>query len=94
MAIDLGNEIERWLVSDKARELLVNIFRVAIRTELQELLDGELIDVRQAAELLSMSEGAVRKAAERGRLPRVKIGKRLRFRRAELLTVISDDNKR
>jgi excisionase family DNA binding protein len=44
----------------------------------------ELVDVEEAADLLSMTPGAVRAAARRGTLPAVHVGRRVRFRRSEL----------
>jgi len=47
--------------------------------------DDELLDVEGAAELLDMTEGALRKAVERGQVPCQRVGSRLRFRRMDLL---------
>jgi excisionase family DNA binding protein len=47
--------------------------------------DGQLLDVGAAAALLQMTSTAVRQAAYRGSIPSVRIGRRLRFRRSELL---------
>ena len=57
----------------------------AVRAEIRTVLDEELIDTRQAAELLNMSEAALRKAVERGQIPCTRMGRRLRFRRSELI---------
>lgn len=46
----------------------------------------QLLDTEQAAELLGMSEAAVRQAARRGTLPAEYRGRRLRFRRGALLS--------
>jgi excisionase family DNA binding protein len=46
----------------------------------------QLLTAEQAAELLRMSVAAVRQAARRGTLPVVRLGRRLRFRRADLLS--------
>jgi excisionase family DNA binding protein len=66
--------------SDEMRQLL--------REELQTspMLD-ELLDAEQAAELLKMTKAAVLKAAQRGGLPAVRHGRRVRFRRRDLLDV-------
>jgi excisionase family DNA binding protein len=45
----------------------------------------QLLDTEQAAQLLGMSEAAVRQAARRGRLPAEYRGRSLRFRRGALL---------
>lgn len=44
-----------------------------------------LIDSTEAAALLGMTSSAVRKAAQRGSLPALRIGRRLRFRVGDLL---------
>jgi excisionase family DNA binding protein len=49
--------------------------------------DGQLLDTDQAADLLQMKPQAVRQAAWRGSIPSVRIGRRLRFRRSQLLTL-------
>jgi excisionase family DNA binding protein len=62
--------------------------------EIQILQQGdpeELLVADQAAKLLGMSEGAVRQAAWRGRLPSVRHGGRLRFRRGDLLALRKTD---
>lgn len=85
MALDLVAELDDWLASGKTREKLQGLVREAIRDELRSVLDGELLDVRQAAELLRMTPQAVYKAASRGTIPSTRLGGRLRFRRSELL---------
>jgi excisionase family DNA binding protein len=47
--------------------------------------DGQLLDVQGAADLLQLSRSALRQAAYRGTIPSVRIGRRLRFRRSELM---------
>jgi excisionase family DNA binding protein len=44
-----------------------------------------LLDTAGAAKLLAMTPEAVRQAAYRGTIPCVRVGRRLRFRRSELL---------
>lgn len=44
----------------------------------------DLLDVRTAAAFLSMTPAALRMAVFRGSVPCVRIGRRLRFRRADL----------
>ena len=44
-----------------------------------------LLDTVAAAKLLAMTPAAVRQAAYRGTIPCVRVGRRLRFRPAELL---------
>lgn len=50
-----------------------------------------LLDAEDAARLLGMSPAALRRAAERGRFPvaTVRIGRRLRWRRGDLLMLLS-----
>ena len=45
------------------------------------------VAAEQAAALLKMTKSAVLKAAQRGRLPAVRHGRRVRFRRRDLLQV-------
>ncbi|WP_428269481.1 helix-turn-helix domain-containing protein [Haliangium sp.] len=67
--------------------MLADIVRGAVRAEVRAILDEELVDVHEAAQLLQMTEGAVRKAVERGQVPCTRVGRRLRFRRSELLRI-------
>jgi predicted DNA-binding transcriptional regulator AlpA len=66
------------------------LIRQCVRSELSDFHahgDPEaLLDASQAAALLGMSPAALRRAAERGRfpVPPVRIGRRLRWRRADL----------
>ena len=83
--IDIAGEFSAWLVTDGAKQAVADIFREVVREELQTLLRDDLVDTSEAAELLGMTVAAVRKAVERGQLPCIRIGRRLRFRRAELL---------
>jgi len=65
---------------------------VALRAEVGQLTAAQdrLIGVDEAAEILGMTVGALRKAAERGTLPSARIGRRLRFRRSELLALADE----
>lgn len=83
--IDFAAELTAWLRSPDARGLMTEIIAEAIQTEIRGALEDELIDVARAAEMLDMSEGALRKAVERGQVPCQRVGKRLRFRRTDLL---------
>ena len=67
--IDLTSELTAWLRSTDARNLMREIVAEAIQTEIRNALDDELLDVESAAELLDMTEGALRKAVERGQVP-------------------------
>ena len=89
--IDLTNELTAWLRSTDARSLMKEIVAEAVQTEIRGALEDELIDVARAAAMLDMSEGAVRKAVERGQIPCQRVGKRLRFRRMDLLREARED---
>lgn len=81
--IDFGAELT--LRSTDARTLMKEIVAEAVQTEIRSALEDELIDVERAAAMLDMTEGALRKAVERGQVPCQRVGNRLRFRRMDLL---------
>jgi excisionase family DNA binding protein len=83
--IDFAAELTSWLKSDDARTAMKEIVAEAVHSEIRTALEDELIDVECAAAMLAMTEGALRKAVERGQIPCERIGNRLRFRRADLL---------
>ncbi len=83
--IDLTRELTAWLRSTDARTLMKEIVAEAVQTEIRSALEDELIDVERAAAMLDMSEGALRKAVERGQVQCQRVGSRLRFRRMDLL---------
>ena len=83
--IDFATELTAWLRSTDARTLMKEIVAEAIQTEIRSALEDELIDVEAAAALLDMTEGALRKAVERGQIPCQRVGSRIRFRRSDLL---------
>lgn len=83
--IDLTHELTAWLRSTDARTLMKEIVAEAVQNEIRSALEDELLDVEGAAAMLDMTEGALRKAVERGQVPCQRVGKRLRFRRADLL---------
>ena len=59
-----------------------------LREEVRTLRAGDpdqLLDSARAAELLGLSVGALRARASRGRIPAKRIGRRLRFRRGDLV---------
>lgn len=87
MPIDLGEELTLWIRSPEGRGELRSVVREAVSEIIRKTLDEELLDTKQAAGLLGMTPAAVRKAVERGQLPCVRMGRRLRFRRSELLRV-------
>ncbi len=85
MEINLGGELTAWLDSPGAQEKLREIVRDAIREELRTVLGEELLTAEDAAKLLHMSVPALRKAVERGQVACVRIGRRVRFRRSDLI---------
>lgn len=84
--IDLATELNAWLRSTNARALMKDIVAEAVQLEIRTALEDELVDVERAAEMLDMTEGALRKAVERGQVPCKRVGSRLRFRRMDLLS--------
>jgi hypothetical protein len=83
--IDLTAELAAWLRSVDARTLMNEIVADAVQAEIRSALEDELVDVERAAAMLDMTAGALRKAVERGQVPCQRVGKRLRFRRTDLL---------
>ena len=83
--IDLTTELTAWLRSTDARTLMKEIVAEAVQSEIRSALEDELIDVEGAAAILAMTEGALRKAVERGQVPCQRVGTRLRFRRSDLM---------
>lgn len=83
--IDLTADLTAWLERPEVRMLLKRIVTEAVRDELRNALEDELLDVQRAAQMLGLSAGALRKAVERGQIPCERIGSRLRFRRMDLL---------
>jgi excisionase family DNA binding protein len=68
------------------RELSDRVASLENTLRLLHHLDSErLLDVAGAATLLHMTPAAVRQAVYRGSLPSLRLGRRLRFRRADLL---------
>ena len=87
VVIDLATELTAWLKSSDARTAMKQIVAEAVQSEIKSALEDELIDVERAAAMLDMTEGALRKAVERGQVPCQRIGTRLRFRRMELISL-------
>jgi hypothetical protein len=84
--IDLTAERTAWLRSIDARTVMKEIVAEAVQSEICSALEDELLDVGRAATMLGMTEAALRKAVERGQVPCQRVGKRLRFRRMDLLS--------
>lgn len=86
MILHLDEDLALALSSDKVLIRLETLIRRVVREELVESpLFDQLLDVQQAAELLGITKSAVWKASEEGRLPTVRHGRRLRFRRRDLM---------
>jgi len=85
--IDIASELSAWFFSTKIQDHMTKLVKDAVSTEIRKMNDGEVLNVAEAAKFLSMSEGAVRKAAERGQIPCFHIDRRLRFRRSDLLNL-------
>jgi excisionase family DNA binding protein len=88
MFIDLKREILAALASPEGRDLLRELVNDIGPARLVRAPDAEadrLISAKEAALLLGMTERAVRQAAHRGTLPAVHLGRRLRFKRGDLL---------
>ncbi len=62
-----------------------------LRDELRTKKEDQLLTAAQAAEVLGISERAVRQAAWRGTLKSVRAGTRLRFRRGDLVAKAIND---
>ena len=86
--IDLTDDLTAALASPKVQEELRRTVTSVLRAELRALPAGgdRLVDADEAAEVLGMTGGAVRKAAARGTIPAERIGRRLRFRLSALLS--------
>ena len=84
--VALDKDLAAAFASPDVQRLLEEIIRRVVRHELQSSpqLD-ELVTAAQAAKLLGISKSAVWKAAERGSLPAVRHGRRVFFRRGDLL---------
>ncbi len=85
--IDIASELSAWFFSTEIQDHMAKLVKDAERAELRQMSDGEVLNVAEAAKFLSMTEGAVRKAAEREQIPCFRIGRRLRFRRSDLLNL-------
>ncbi len=83
--IDIRAEVRATL--DAMMPMLTDMVRTAVRTEfLNAPTDpNRLVGAGEAAQMLGMTETAVRRAANRGTLPARKNGKLLRFRVGDLL---------
>ena len=86
MIVELEKELIAALTSPAVVSTLEGLVRRAFREELARAgLGDELLDVKRAAALLGMTPAAVSKGCQRGSLPCMRIGHRIRFRRYDLL---------
>jgi excisionase family DNA binding protein len=85
MPIDFTLDIAHALASPEVVSAIESMVRQAVRAEIGDALaSGQLLDVPAAAARLGLSEAALRKAVERGTVPCVRIGRRVRFSMREL----------
>lgn len=90
MKIDLGEGLAS--VLDVIQPALEALIRRVLREEVPRLVSldpDQLLDAEQTAGLVGMSPSALRRAAERGRFPvePVRIGRRLRWRRGDIVSL-------
>jgi excisionase family DNA binding protein len=85
--IDLTEDLTAALSCPRVQEELRRTVATVLRAELRALPIGgdRLVDAEEAAGVLGMTVGAVRKAAARGTIPTERVGRRLRFRLSALL---------
>ncbi len=84
LKLDLLAELPRWVARIVALETEVT----SLKDEVLKLRQGdpeELLDTERAAAFLGISPGALRKAEGRGSIPGQRVGRRLRFRRGDLI---------
>jgi excisionase family DNA binding protein len=74
------------LLPDQVTLLQARVHQLEEEVRRLQLGDPEQrLDTEQAAALLGMTTGALRAAAARGIAPAIRLGRRLRFRRGDLL---------
>ena len=78
LAIAFGNPRVQELLQGIVKRAMISAVRTAEPTD-------RLIDAPEAARMLGMSVAAVRKAAIRGAIPCVRLGRRVRFRPTQIL---------
>jgi excisionase family DNA binding protein len=86
VVLDLEKELAAALCAPNVIAALGELVRRVVREELERAgMGDDILDVPRAARLLGMTSSAVSKAAWRGTLPCIRIGRRVRFRRSELI---------
>jgi excisionase family DNA binding protein len=89
MAIDLTEDLIKALASPEIAAQLKSIVASAMKEARSPTsTENTLLNTEQAAQLMGMTAAAVRKAAQRGTLPCMRLGRNLRFRRDELLASV------
>jgi hypothetical protein len=81
----LLNGLETPEVRHKLRELITSTVEAMLDLHKEEQDGDRLLDLKEAAELVSMTPAALRQAAYRGKVDHQKMGRRLRFSRKALL---------
>ena len=84
MMLDLKPVVLEALRSPEGRDL---IRRLVTEMQPADERPGDLVDAKEAARLLGMTAAAVRQAARRGTFSPVYLGRRVRFRLADLLAL-------
>lgn len=77
--------IKNILQDAELRQELKNLYREVVREELREIYSEEVLDVPNAANFLGISETALRARVKRGQVRFQKIGRRITFRRSDLI---------
>ena len=85
MLIDLRQAILDALASPEGQQLIREAMAAAKPEPASEPVEDRLLGAAEAGRLLDMSQGAVRQAAWRGSLPKVYVGRRLRFRLSDIM---------
>ncbi len=87
MVVDLEKELIAALSAPTVQAAIADMVRAVVREELALAgLGDELLDVPRAARYLGMTPAALWKATHRGTIPCLRLGRRVRFRRRDLLT--------
>ena len=84
----MNNIIFTSLSYDELRELI----KGTIREELNKKNEKELLNVREACELLDISRSALNKWKSENKIPYKRLGKRIYFNRKDLLDALKDSD--
>jgi excisionase family DNA binding protein len=97
LMIDLAQGLAEALRHPEVRDFFRDLIADVVREELDDPRNhnpDQLLPVKEAAALLGMTPAALRQAAARGTIPWRRIGRRLRFRRGDLLGTASSPRRR